>query len=340
MNCLSIICAAALVITFNSASASQTTDTSYTLTGTIKGVPSGWVYLLHAETQKLDSARVSNNKFVFSGTAGTPELCTLGFRSPTGKREFPVVFFLQSGNLQFSSKEAAMADAVIAGGSVQEEFRQYQEKERPITDWQRKKQLATDYARTNPSSYIAAFELAYYFSYNADADTLAALYNGLDENIRNSHTGQAVKTILDAAITTAVGKPAPEFTQNDSKGRPVALSSFRGQYVLIDFWASWCGPCRAENPAVVKAYQAWHSKGFTILGISLDDNKDKWLAAIKKDGLEWTQVSDLKSWQNSVAALYGVKGIPMNFLLDKNGRIVAKGLRGDDLEKKLVELVH
>ncbi len=339
MNCLSIICAAALFIPFNSSSANQTTDSSYTLTGTIKGVPAGWVYLLHAETQKLDSARVSNNKFVFSGTAGTPEFCMLGFAGSAGKKEFPVEFFLQSGDIQFTSKEA-MGDAVITGGSVQEEFRQYQEKEKAIAGWPQKKQLAVDYAKTHSSSYIAVFELANYFSYNPDADTLAGLYNGLEEKIRNSHTGKMVKTILDAAITTSVGKPAPEFTQNDTKGKPVTLSSFRGQYVLIDFWASWCGPCRAENPAVVKAWRTWHSKGFAILGISLDDNKDKWLGAIKKDGLDWTQVSDLKSWQNSVAALYGVQGIPMNFLLDKDGNIIAKGLRGDELEKKLAELVH
>jgi thiol-disulfide isomerase/thioredoxin len=109
--------------------------------------------------------------------------------------------------------------------------------------------------------------------------------------------------------------------------------------VLVDFWASWCGPCRQENPNVVKAYRAYQSRGFTILGISLDNQKDKWVAAIKKDGLVWTHVSDLKGWDNQVAALYGIKGIPMNFLLDKNGNIIAKGLSGEALEKKLAELL-
>ncbi len=110
--------------------------------------------------------------------------------------------------------------------------------------------------------------------------------------------------------------------------------------MLIDFWASWCGPCRRENPNVVSVYHQYHDKGFNILGVSLDDTKSDWLQAIKKDGLNWTQVSGLKGWKEDVADLYGVKAIPMNFLLDKNGIIIAKGLRGDDLAKKLTEILH
>jgi peroxiredoxin len=139
---------------------------------------------------------------------------------------------------------------------------------------------------------------------------------------------------------TEIGKPAPDFTQNDIHGNPVTLSSFKGQYVLVDFWASWCGPCRAENPAVVKAYRRFHSKGFTVLGVSLDDEKNSWEEAVKKDGLDWTQVSDLKGGYNSVALLYDVKMIPMNYLLDKEGKIIARGLRGRQLEKKLAEIVR
>jgi peroxiredoxin len=144
--------------------------------------------------------------------------------------------------------------------------------------------------------------------------------------------------ILSCARATAIGQPAPEFTQITADGKPVALSSFKGKFTLVDFWASWCGPCRAENPNVVKAYGRYHSKGFAILGVSLDDKKEDWEAAIKKDKLPWTQVSDLKGWQNSAAQRYGVRGIPMNFLLDKEGKIIGKGLHGEDLQNKLADI--
>jgi len=139
---------------------------------------------------------------------------------------------------------------------------------------------------------------------------------------------------------TAVGTAAAEITQLTPEGKSVSLSSFRGKYVLLDFWASWCGPCRAENPNVVKAYNEYRDKGFTVLGVSLDgaSMKDKWIAAINHDGLVWTQISDLKGWENEAAKAYGVASIPQNFLIDPNGVIIAKNLRGDALQAKLAEL--
>ncbi len=138
----------------------------------------------------------------------------------------------------------------------------------------------------------------------------------------------------------ALGATAPEFAEADTAGKVISLSSFRGKYVLIDFWASWCGPCRRENPNVVKAYNTYKGKNFTILGVSLDrpNAKDKWLAAIHKDGLTWNHVSDLKFWDSKAAGLYAVRGIPQNFLLDPNGKIIGKNLRGEDLQNKLAEL--
>ncbi len=148
-----------------------------------------------------------------------------------------------------------------------------------------------------------------------------------------------IENELKRAGSTIVGGLAPDFTQNSPEGEPVNLSDFKGKIVLVDFWASWCGPCRRENPNVVRVYNQYKDKGFEILGVSLDNSKDKWLQAIGADGLTWKHVSDLKGWQNEVAQTFGVRSIPHTILLDQEGRILARGLRGDALEQKLEELL-
>jgi len=140
--------------------------------------------------------------------------------------------------------------------------------------------------------------------------------------------------------TVSVGQKAPDFTMNDPDGNPVSLSSKVGSgLLLVDFWAGWCGPCRRENPSIVKLYNDFHKKGFDVFGVSLDQTKESWTKAIADDKLTWTHVSDLQYWNNSAAKLYGIKAIPANFLLDENGIIIGRNLMGEDLYNKVKELI-
>ncbi|MGF1922776.1 MAG: redoxin domain-containing protein [Bacteroidia bacterium] len=198
-----------------------------------------------------------------------------------------------------------------------------------------------DFVKNNPKSFISLNTVLQF----ADDPELSAqvrtLFEGLSDELKSTPSGKMLAMSFEAAKKTEIGAIAMEFTQNDQNGKPVKLSDFKGKYVLIDFWASWCGPCRNENPNVVSAYQKYKDKNFTVLGVSLDKPTAKadWLKAIADDKLTWTQVSDLKYWQNEVAVQYGIQSIPANFLIDPTGKIIAKGLREEALHAKLEELL-
>ena len=193
------------------------------------------------------------------------------------------------------------------------------------------------FIKTQGKSPIALYALGQYAGYAVDASKAEPLYLQLSDAVKNLPSGKIFKDKLDVAKKTDVGQYAMAFTQKDTSGKDISLASFKGKYVLMDFWASWCGPCRAENPNVVKAFNKYKDKGFTVLGISLDQPgaKAKWMKAIYDDQLTWTHVSDLKYWQNDVAQLYGIQAIPQNYLLDGEGKIVAKNIRGEELQKTL-----
>ncbi len=193
----------------------------------------------------------------------------------------------------------------------------------------------------NPNSLVSLTALRSY-TYSADYVDVEPLFHKLSLELQNSTSGKGYAAQLEKLKGVAMGKIAPEFAMADTSGKMVSLSAFRGKYLLVDFWASWCGPCRQENPNVVKAFNQYKDKNFTILSVSLDrpNAKDKWMKAIHKDNLTWTHISDLKFWNSEAAQLYGVQAIPQNFLLDPNGKIIGKNLRGEDLVNKLNEVLN
>lgn len=202
--------------------------------------------------------------------------------------------------------------------------------------------LSYNFIKQYPQSVVSS-NILLYKTQKLSIDSLKMFYSVLSNAVEQSHDGKEIKDFITKAENLTIGKQAPNFTQTNLNGINISLADFRGKYVLLDFWASWCIPCREEHPYLKQAYSKYNSKGFTIIGLSLDraEDKDAWLAAIEKDGLPWTQLCDFKVWDSPVIKIYNLygKGIPANYLIGPNGEIVAKDLRGTQLEKKLEELI-
>ena len=196
------------------------------------------------------------------------------------------------------------------------------------------------FAKEHPDSFFALVALSEAAGSPVDVAKVQPIYSALKKEYQMTDMGKELAQRIEANSSTAVGKTAPLFTQNNVVGKPVALNSLKGKVVLIDFWASWCSPCRAENPNLVKQYNAYKDKGFEIISVSLDNVKERWLDAIEKDKLDWVHVSDLKGWNNDVGRLYGVRAVPASFLIDAQGKIIGNGLRGEALNKKLAEIFN
>ena len=194
------------------------------------------------------------------------------------------------------------------------------------------------FAEQHPQSFFALVALSETQGNKDNEAKIASLYSQLRPDLQATDMGKELAQRIRSKSITALGAEAPGFTLNDVNGKPVSLSDLKGKLVLIEFWASWCAPCRAENPNLVKQYKLYKEKGFEVIAVSLDSDKAKWVDAIAKDGLPWLHVSDLKGWNNAVGRLYGVRGVPASFLVSKEGKIIANDLRGETLNTRLAEI--
>jgi peroxiredoxin len=351
---------------------------NYTINGKVGHLATATAYLRYNNEagEKIDSTVVINGVFKFTGDLGKPShaylIITKKGTDHHSNHAGLMEFYLESGNISINSPDS-IENAIITGSPINDdnaklkialapvnakkkalnkEYKAASVERRNSKDFsvninkrsnaldQEQKAVYLAFIKQNPNSQMSLFALKDYEGAIPDVTEIEPIFNSLSADVKGSKMGMVYAAAIEKMKKTAIGAMAPDFTQADTLGNPISLHDFKGKYVLVDFWASWCGPCRAENPNVVKAYAKYKDKGFNVLGISLDQTgaKDKWLKAIHDDHLTWTQVSDLQSWKNEVAQLYSVQAIPQNFLVGPDGKIVGKNLRGDDLNNKLKEL--
>lgn len=342
---------------------------SFRVEGTIQNFQGKIVYITHKanENELRDSAKVTNGKFSFNLKNTEPTLYWLTISN----NENAVFFFSDETTVKVKLKADSMTYSTVEAGKTHADYVEYRTFLNGLILAQQKMQvdfneavqkndlnaqnaIKNEYQNLNsqymtglktflknhPKSGVSAYIIGN--DLNNAAIPMAEVIESMsyiDKSLETHSYIKATNKRIDALKGTMVGYTATNFSQSTPDGKTVSLTDFRGKYVLIDFWASWCRPCRMENPNVVAAYNRYKDKGFTVLGVSMDSNKDPWVNAIQQDNLTWTHVSDLKGWGNEVGKIYGVTGIPQNYLIDKEGKIVAKDLRGPALDEKLAEII-
>ncbi len=322
----------------------------YEISGNISGYVDGTsVSFLNQQTGVPEKqTSFENGKFVLKGQLSEPSIIILVF----GDQPPAVPLFIENSNIKIEGDKNNLDELSITGSQTETQFEQYSKMMKPYQSMfspgsgknadsvAAVEKISEDFVKKHPSSYVSPLAIIRILQASENFQKADKLLKTLSNEVQQSSLAKYLGQQLVLARINPIGSEIADFSENDTAGHTIKISSFRGKYVLIDFWASWCRPCREENPNVVAAFHKYHDKNFTVLGVSLDQARQAWLDAIKVDGLTWTHVSDLKGWGNEVATMFHITSIPQNILINPQGKIIAKNLRGDALSQKLGELFN